>query len=663
MNTTGAKTVRRRHAHLALLIGTIVAANLLIGWLAYTTTREAVMTQLEDQLVTRREARAGALLTWMRNRRLAAEVLASRGDIRTGILALIKGEDRRREDLRATLQAEVFGLGFDGFAVVDRSGKVLVGRDGDDDHRSLVGEARQALLASFQLPSLLVPPKPDPLSKGSPPVILAFASIVDGESAVGSLVLGLDPRKQFSRLLDARGDALIVAFDAEGRLLNDLVPENPAIGADLPPGETPILGIRLDRSIPAVASALAGESGIHLDGAPDLTGRIGVGAWTWLEDGGFGMWTTLDHDLAMRPLRVVTWSILGIVALLTLGTALAGFWLFSSRILARRLARAQKEIAELGQYQMIKKLGEGGMGAVYLARHRLMRRETAVKLISGAADEEAIARFEREVRLCCQLSHPNTIQIYDYGRTADGTFYYAMERLRGADLEEIVTRHGPLAPERVIHILVQACGSLAEAHHAKLIHRDIKPANIYLCERGGLVDVVKVLDFGLVKHTEQKSGSLAVSQANIISGTPPYMAPEIIGQKDGIDGRSDLYALACVGYFLLTGRCVFEHANIMDTLMAHLNTPPTPPSLVASQAIPADLEAVIMRCLAKDPGQRPVDAEAFAAELERCAGAHAWTQVKARAWWAAVPEKTEAGDGEPSTDRKFMPTKRVETQG
>jgi serine/threonine-protein kinase len=260
-----------------------------------------------------------------------------------------------------------------------------------------------------------------------------------------------------------------------------------------------------------------------------------------------------------------------------------------------------------------------------------MRREVAVKLITGKADEEAIARFEREVQLCCTLTHPNTIQIYDYGRTDDGTFYYAMELLRGIDLEDTVSTYGPLEPARVIHLLVQACGSLAEAHDRQLIHRDIKPANLFLCERGGEVDVVKVLDFGLVKSIEAQS--VRLSRDDMISGTPQYMAPEIAKQAKDVDGRSDLYSLACVGYFLLTGHCVFEHESVMHLVMDHMNTPAPLPSARTKELIPEDLEAVIMRCLEKDPTQRFSDARAFAAALTACRDADGWTMTAARAWW------------------------------
>jgi serine/threonine-protein kinase len=271
-----------------------------------------------------------------------------------------------------------------------------------------------------------------------------------------------------------------------------------------------------------------------------------------------------------------------------------------------------------------------------------MRRKTAVKLISGNVDAEAQARFEREVRLCCQLSHPNTIAIYDYGRTADNVFYYAMEHLEGMDLETLVRKFGPLPPGRAIKILVQACGSLAEAHRAKLLHRDIKPANIFLTQRGGIYDFVKVLDFGLVKNLSKTGTTL--SRADIISGTPPYMAPETIRQAPDLDGRVDLYALALVGIYLLTGKCPFDRATAMESVMAHLNQPLT--SLRMYGVIPSDLEGVLLACVAQDPAARPADAEVMAELLKECVDARRWTQRQARAWWKAN-HTAKAEDGAP----------------
>ena len=304
------------------------------------------------------------------------------------------------------------------------------------------------------------------------------------------------------------------------------------------------------------------------------------------------------------------------------------------------LRREVRDARKLGQYTLLEVLGEGGMGVVYRARHTLLRRPTAVKLLPpDKAGEENLARFEREVQLTAMLSHPNTVRIFDYGRTADRVFYYAMELLEGAGLDRVVDKTGPMPAGRVIHILEQIAGALAEAHDIGLIHRDIKPANLVLTNLPGAPDLVKVLDFGLVKRIEGVDAAApAITRAGSIAGTPQYMSPEAISEGDTVDGRSDLYALGAVGYFLLAGVEVFKGATVLEVCSHHLHVAPLPPSQRVDRpqvrAIPADLEALVMRCLAKSPGERPASAGELKAALRGCAEAGSWTDQDARAWWA-----------------------------
>jgi len=298
------------------------------------------------------------------------------------------------------------------------------------------------------------------------------------------------------------------------------------------------------------------------------------------------------------------------------------------------------EARQLGQYALEEKIGEGGMGAIYRARHAMLRRPTAVKLLSGDGSEHQLRRFEREVQLTARLTHPNTISIYDYGRTPDGVFYYAMELLDGLTLEELVERHGPQPPGRVIHILSQVCGALKEAHGIGLIHRDIKPANIYLCRRGDVADVVKVLDFGLVREMKTNGEfalTLTSSNVNTVVGTPLYLPPEAILNPEQIDGRADIYGLGGVAYFLVTGAAPFSGQTMIELCGHHLHTPPTPPS--QRNRVPHDLERVILDCLAKDRATRPQSAQALSRALARCADAKGWSEQDADAWWtgAAAP--------------------------
>jgi eukaryotic-like serine/threonine-protein kinase len=288
-----------------------------------------------------------------------------------------------------------------------------------------------------------------------------------------------------------------------------------------------------------------------------------------------------------------------------------------------RLGQQVSRARELGSYRLGELLGRGGMGEVYLATHRMLARPAAIKLISPEAlagqdrtkAQLATARFRREADAAARLKSPHTVQLYDFGVTEDGRLYLVMELLEGADLDTIVRRDGPMAAERVIHILRQVCESLDEAHEAGLVHRDIKPANIHVGRVGREPDFVKVLDFGLVKPIERGNGddSLA-TMAGMTLGTPAYMAPEMI-QSETIDGRADLYSLGCVAYFLLTGQLVFQGDTAIQTMFMHIQQPPVPPSQRTDNPIPPALEEIILACLAKQPSDRPQSAADLAADL------------------------------------------------
>jgi hypothetical protein len=291
------------------------------------------------------------------------------------------------------------------------------------------------------------------------------------------------------------------------------------------------------------------------------------------------------------------------------------------------LQQRVREANEVGQYRLEEKIGEGGMGEVYLARHALLRRPTAVKLLSvERSSEQAIRRFEQEVRLTSALTHPNTIAIFDFGRTPDGVFYYAMEYLDGVTLEDLVAHAGPQPSARVVYLLKQVCGALTEAHALGLVHRDIKPANIMVCTRGLMPDQIKVLDFGLVK--EQASATARLSLTGALVGTPSYLPPEAILDPNKVDARSDLYAVGAVGYFLLAGRPVFEGATLVEVCAKHLHSAPEP---LTGVALPPELERLIMACLAKDPAARPASASALLAALDRVGAS--WSVTDAERWW------------------------------
>lgn len=301
------------------------------------------------------------------------------------------------------------------------------------------------------------------------------------------------------------------------------------------------------------------------------------------------------------------------------------------------LRREAYKARQFGQYRLKERLGYGGMGEVYLAEHQLLKRPSAIKLIRPGYDSdfEAIARFELEVQATAKLSHFNTVEIFDYGRTEDGTFYYVMEYLPGLSLAEIVRRHGPLPPERVVHFVRQTCGALSEAHNAGLIHRDIKPGNIFAAKRGGKWDVAKLLDFGLAQETSRiTSGEAGEEDVYVIvSGTPPFMSPEQVNASGPPDARSDIYSLGATAYCLLTCRPPFCASSAEEVMDAHVKKKAAPPSLL-NALIPPDLEEVVLCCLEKDATNRFASAADLEQALAQCACADLWNDADAAEWWA-----------------------------
>ena len=353
-------------------------------------------------------------------------------------------------------------------------------------------------------------------------------------------------------------------------------------------------------------------------------------------------------------LNTVLWSVLGTILATIVSRVLYG------------LRRQVAEASELGQYLLEEKIGGGGMGEVWRARHRLLIRPAAIKLIrqralgAMAGDPELLVRrFEREARATAALTSPHTVQLYDFGVAEDGRLYYVMELLDGLDLDTLIRQYGPLPPERVVHLLRQVCSALQDAHANGLVHRDIKPANVVVSRAGTTFDFVKVLDFGLVRldgGRGREGAGASGTEGNAIdltaegswSGTPGYMAPEVVLGAADTDHRVDLYALGCVAYWLLTGMMVFEGENPLQVMMQHAKAEPKRPSQRVDRPIPAALEDLVMQCLVKDPARRPASAQVMSERLAAVPLTSVWTAERAEQWWAMHRPRPQ--DARPAAD-------------
>ncbi len=490
------------------------------------------------------------------------------------------------------------------------------------------------------------------------PTMFVAAPVKSTNGAVIAVLgLRMKPETEFSKIFavanmgetgesyafDRRGMMLTATrFDPELKTLGLIPPgrENTAIlnlklldpEVRLRPGERPPKPREQLGLTRMALAATTGSDGCDVRGYRNYRGIEVVGAWAWLREYGMGVATEVSVDEAFQTLYVLRRVFLVLLLLLVLsGAAIFGFTVLLDRLqaAARKDALAARR---LGQYVLVQEIGRGANGMVYRARHSLLRRPVAIKLLSpDMTDAANTARFEREVQMTSQLTHPNTVAIYDYGRTPEGLFYYAMEYLGGIDLDQLVRQFGAQPEGRVIHILRQVCGSLSEAHHTGLIHRDIKPANIVLTRRGGMCDLVKVLDFGLVTTARPGHGDAGGSHA--VVGTPHFISPEAVEKPESVESRSDLYSLGAVGYWLLTGRTLFEHETVEGLLERHVKDAPPHPSERLRRPVSADLAEVLLRCLAKHPEQRPASAEDLERSLAACAAAGTWTPADAEKWW------------------------------
>ncbi|HEY1598365.1 MAG TPA: serine/threonine protein kinase [Pirellulales bacterium] len=667
--------VERKVTYLAGLLALLL---LLAGgvWSHYGV-ENSLRDVLRDELQTVLDADLTALELWLREQQAEAKRWARQEDVYEPIAELVRlardsataddattalREATAQATLRESLAAYIEDAeGRTAYAVVDRSGLVLGARANNAIGIHLNAEGMADNAYAFAGQTRVARPHPQgsfaldrPVRLDEPMIWVSTPVRNEAGTIVASLNLGVSADEQFTRILSVgrigkSGETY--AFDERGWFLSDsrfndqlksagLIPNEQQAraifnmqvrdpGADLTKGaklSSPQETLPLTR---AAHLAIAQQDGFDVHGYRDYRGVKVIGAWKWLPEYGFGVVTEVDYAEAYAPLRypiIASWLPLVVLLMATGGLVYSGY----------HIAQLQRQIGvarQLGQYTLEEKIGEGGIGVVYRARHAMLRRPTAVKLLKPEQMTTiAIARFEREVQLASQLTHPNTIEIYDFGRTADGVFYYAMEFLPGASLAQLIQIEGAIPPARAVAILKQICGSLAEAHAIGLVHRDIKPHNVMLCERGGQPDFVKVLDFGLVKSIASGGDDPTLTASTALTGTPLYMAPERLKDPTVNDPRSDLYSLGAVGYNLLTGRSIFHCASDLDVLFHVMNIVPPPPQTF-NPAIPPALNQLIVACLAKDPKDRPQTALDILHALDEIPGLGTWTEADARTWW------------------------------
>jgi eukaryotic-like serine/threonine-protein kinase len=665
-----------------LWIFPVIAAVILaiVGVTTRTTIESMMRENLRSQLETLLGVETAMMESWIKDQFANTAALANSPAIRKHVYELLEAVDPTLDQpvalqslkLHALLQKDLApGLSagdYGGYFIADKDKRILssastelIGQKDIPEYNAVIAKALEGE-PSISPPFSSVTLMRDDAGKlrtGVPTMMVCAPIRDDSFQVVAVLALRIRPEREFSRILQLGRfgksgetyafdkNARMVSnsrFDEELMLVGLISDEDNAQsilqvglhdpGGDLTAGYRPAKR-RRDLPLTKMAkSAIAGEDGVDVDGYRDYRGVAVVGAWTWLPRYQMGIATEMNSVEAFRPVVILRYAFWGLFILLGISAAaIFAFTVMNAR-LQREAQKAAVAAKKLGQYRLEEKLGSGGMGIVYKGYHAILRRPTAIKMLHvEKVNETSIERFEREVQITCQLNNPHTVAVYDFGRTDEGVFYYAMEYLDGIDLQSLVDKYGPLPEARVIHILEQICGSLYEAHLLGLVHRDIKPANIMLNRRGGEPDVVKVLDFGLVKALDEGQQA-SLTAANGLTGTPLYMSPEAIQSPNAIDARSDLYAVGATGYFLLTGKPVFDASNIVELCQQHVDKLPDPPSQRTTNPISGDLESLLLACLEKSRAKRPQTARELALRLERCTAAAAWSIEEAEMWWS-----------------------------
>jgi len=657
----------------------------LIGYLITRSIRLTMESNLQSQLTTLLDVEKAMVLKWLSQQETSAKTLANNSSFREHVEKLVSVQVGKgpvgngqvagvetagnvlqlQDEISQIVAPTLANYEFAGYMITDAKHQVIA-----SNHAMLLGqkveEWEEDLGKVFDnrnivtAPFASIVPLSDKLGQmhSGVPTMFVSVPVYNGDlQVIAALSLRIRPEREFTRLVQlgrigrsgetyaVDRDGLMVSnsrFDDDLILLGILQDREGTEsilqvqlrdpGGDMTRGYRPKLRRGELGYTKAAAALMEKKDGINITGYRDYRGVPVVGVWTWLGNYDFGLVTEIDYDEAFEPLNILRRAFYTMFGLLSLSAlAIFIFTLIVTR-LQKEARQAAVEAKQLGQYRLEEKLGEGAMGTVYRGHHSMLRRQSAIKLLNvERVNETSISRFEQEVQITCNLNNPHTIAIYDYGRTPEGVFYYAMEYLDGINLQDLVDRFGPLSDGRVAKILDQLCSSLFEAHSMGLVHRDIKPANVMLNRRGGVPDFVKLLDFGLVRAVDEaKRGKGSEGMA----GTPLYMSPESIQTPDLVDARSDLYAVGAVGYFLLTGAPVFQATSFGDLCQQHVDAIPVIPSVRSGRSVSEDLEYAIMACLEKNRAKRPQTARDLANLLHRIAASDQWTIQDADAWWS-----------------------------
>ena len=654
INRTGHQKILHWPTWINLLA--VALAIVLIFFFSIWTVYQSELTlkeNVESKLKTILKIECEAVQQWVKSEKQLASVLTSNEEFSERLLALDSEPTSNRGLFRKDL-ARVADSFESKDCLLVKSDMTLVADFGDswlvDQMSELKTPLQEAVRSEKPVFSKLIKPKrPQPIDAGVNETNKSFAFIIvvpvkhASRGVVGCIAIAYDADTELTSVIGSSrtgetGET--IALTDTGRLVSKSRFENSSEG----------LGSYRDSN---GATVQWQKTTADLEARPlrDSRGVEAISVAHWMPSLGIALVTKMDRSEAYAPvirIRRFMWILFGLLTLTSVSTAFYRWRIYRLRQLAKQ---SDLERKRLGAYELEEKLGEGGMGVVYRAKHALMRRPTAIKILPPEKSNQAsIERFEREVKYTSQLKHPNTISIYDYGRTKNGLFYYAMELLDGLNLEQLVRSEGPLVDGRVVLILQQVCQSLHEAHSMGLIHRDIKPANIMLCDRGGAADTIKVLDFGMVRDRTRASSEFNAT----LSGTPVYMAPECFADPAGIDFRVDIFAVGAVGFYLLTGKSLMEATSLNELRLAHeadlSKTTHERLQRVARNSdrpIASTLVDLIARCVAIDRDKRVSSVAEAIEELSRCLPCFPWDHQCAREWWQASAEQK---DGQETRD-------------